>query len=199
MRLVTQRKFGGCGLACVAMVTGASLDAVEQAALDLGIVYAQCGIADHELINLLEIFRKRGVTKLLYRTTWEPCILMVPSLNIPGLLHYIVWDGKQYLDPSPGPLRYPDNAPVIEKVRVPPQAGYVIVWDREELCEDRHAAITLDLLQRVYRKFQLEDARVTEEDTLDRVRDWISDTMGPTAAEHWADDMQREIEAGNHD
>ena len=57
----------------------------------------------------------------------QPAILTVPSLNHLGFLHYIIWDGEQYLDPSNGAKRYPADGPALHgKLRV--FWAHAILW-----------------------------------------------------------------------
>jgi hypothetical protein len=59
-----------------------------------------------------------------------PAILTVPSLNIPGLLHYIVWDVStlQYLDPTYGRLKYPDDAPIVDGKQIVSWTSGILIW-----------------------------------------------------------------------
>lgn len=46
-------------------------------------------------------------------------------------VHYVVWDGEQYLDPAPeGKLRYPSDGPEIAGERTVCWAS-AIVWSEE--------------------------------------------------------------------
>lgn len=58
-----------------------------------------------------------------------PAILTVPSLNHLGLLHYILWDGTQFLDPSNEELRYPEHSPLHNNVQLQPQwSTAILMW-----------------------------------------------------------------------
>lgn len=130
MMLVQQTQKGECGAACLAMVLDLSLEAVLREVRDMHEdeeAYLEWGLVPEDMIEVLfqhGIVARESVT----RPDERPAILTVPSLNYPGLLHYIVWDGGRYLDPSPGPLRYPDDAPVIRGTRSVQWAS-AIIWD----------------------------------------------------------------------
>lgn len=102
MRHVKMKNAGECGPACFAMVSGVSLETA--------LSKIPVGCTDLDLVDAL---RKSGLCA--YRTMEWPAadctgvvaILTVPSLNFPGILHSVVWDGNQILDPSPGPRTYP--------------------------------------------------------------------------------------------
>lgn len=124
MRLVKQRKFGECGAACAAMVLGWSLDEVLAK-----IGNTQAGITNARLVEFLISNGVQCIESLAHPGN-VPSILTVPSLNHPGLLHYIVFDGEQYLDPACGEKHYPDDAPVVNGERVPPQwATAILLWE----------------------------------------------------------------------
>lgn len=114
MEIVRQKKFGQCGAACLAMVLGEPLsDVVSSLEKKLNAPLHEVGVADGEMVEHL---RDRGFNHAQVTLEWdgsEPAILTVPSLNHRGILHYIVWDGSEYLDPSNGLLTYPEHAPVI--------------------------------------------------------------------------------------
>jgi hypothetical protein len=103
------------------------------------------GVNDDEIVSLL---RRHHLRYARSGTVWldppggkEPAILTVPSLNYAGLLHYVVWDGKQYLDPAPeGKLRYPDDGPTIADEKAVCWAS-CITWS-EQLAPKRYAYIS---------------------------------------------------------
>lgn len=123
MKLVRQECVGDCGPACVATVLGCSLSAARS------LLYAEPGkgITDEQIVTALV---DRGVPALA-STVWPgysvSAILSVPSLNHRGLMHYIVWDGEEYLDPTHEGYRYPDDSPVVHGVRLEPQWSTVVL------------------------------------------------------------------------
>ncbi len=132
MNLVKQREFGECGIACLAMVTGLDYDTVKEiiddpAVATYGIRTEQMLVALHQagFTNPHEIF---GVPADEARAA----ILTVPSLNHPGMLHFIVWDGSNYFDPSAGAKEYPQDAYLVDGH---PQvmAACSIAWTDEPL------------------------------------------------------------------
>ena len=124
MRLVQQVKKGECGLACIAMVLGISLEEADKIAQRVlgtaGGCWGEYGLMDREMVRIL---KDQGLADAKASLDWPSfetsAILTVPSLNYSGLLHYIVWDAEaqQYLDPANEPLRYPDDGPVIAEER----------------------------------------------------------------------------------
>jgi hypothetical protein len=115
MELVHQRRKGECGLACLAMVAGCTIEESAELFKDLfpEIDPGEVGVTDEEMVVVMRRLAMPNVRRSVDRPDWRSAILTVPSLNHLGLLHYVVWDGERYLDPSPGPLRYPDDGPVI--------------------------------------------------------------------------------------
>jgi hypothetical protein len=123
MKLVKQEKFGQCGPACVATVLGMGLQEVLE---DFD---TSEGVHEDQIVEYLA---DNGVVSMV-SSVWPAysvkAILTVPSLNHPGFLHMIIWDGERYLDPSPGPLVYPDDSPINENTgeKVPPQWATAIL------------------------------------------------------------------------
>ena len=134
MKLVTQTAKGECGPACLAMV-------LEETLTDVMLDFPDCardGVSDAEMVEYLA---KHGVAALS-SVTWPcrrcvsqgdsyarvPGIATVPSLNHPGLLHFIVWDGETWLDPSPGPRCYPEDAPTIRGERTVSWSSVLLLW-----------------------------------------------------------------------
>lgn len=130
IRLVRQQEFGQCGAACLAMIVSESLAEVAGDVEQFyGIRLAKAGMSSGEIVDFLS---RRGFSEpreVLERPDLRPAILTVPSLNHLGLLHYIVWDGERYLDPTCGALRYPDDAPVIGGERIVCWAT-AIIWKK---------------------------------------------------------------------
>ena len=130
MELIKQKEFGGCGVACLAMVTGKKYDQILSEIDDIfGRNLQNDGLSDAEIVSYLsEQPGFKSVRSTTTRPDWRPAILTVPSLNYIGLLHYIVWDGERYLDPAIGSKTWPDDAPVLKGKRIISWASAVI-WD----------------------------------------------------------------------
>jgi hypothetical protein len=124
VNLVKQEKFGECGLACIAMVLGCSL---EEAREKCGDFDWSNGVNSKSIISLLAQNRIAALESLTWPDASIAGILTVPSLNHAGVLHFIVWDGEKYLDPANGEKVYPDDAPVINGIQVKPQWASVIL------------------------------------------------------------------------
>jgi hypothetical protein len=126
MRLVKQTKLGECGPACVATVAGCSL----REALDV-VGDVSRGVTDYALVDALAEFGVPSQVSLRWPDKSVPAILTVPSLGVPGLLHFIVWDGKRYLDPANSENIYPDAAPVVNGRKLEPQwATAILLWPK---------------------------------------------------------------------
>jgi hypothetical protein len=129
VNLVKMREIGECGPACLATVTGDDLDEIIAWAksIERSYAYLTSALNDDDMVNYL---RMHGYPDAHQVTSVPdpPAILIVPSLNIPGLLHYVVWDNERViLDPSPGPKLWPDDAPVVNGERVGIQWATAIV------------------------------------------------------------------------
>lgn len=123
MKLVKQRNLGECGAACLAMVLDKDLDEV----LADFLYRPESGITPTRMIEYLA---KRGVPALESLTlpsNTVKAILTVASLNHPGLLHYVVWDGEKFLDPG-GPLNYMDNAPIVNDRPQVYWSSAILLW-----------------------------------------------------------------------
>jgi hypothetical protein len=126
MKLVRQEKLGECGAACLAMVVGSTLDAAREFLGD-----ASRGTVSTDLIDALAKAGVPSIESIKWPSYSIPAILTVPSLNHPGLLHFIVWDGEKYLDPSNEAKRYPDDSPNINGHVLPPSwATVILLWPR---------------------------------------------------------------------
>lgn len=130
MELVKQEKCGDCGPACVAMVLGCSLnEAKEYLRHEDG-----QGVTSGQIIGCLAGRGVPAIESLEWPTTKIPAILTVPSLNNPGLLHYIVYDGRQILDPSNEAKHYPDDMPGLgdyDGALQLPWTTAILLWPRE--------------------------------------------------------------------
>lgn len=128
MTLVPQSTFGECGAACLAMVTGQKLLEVVEELEEGGCRARIDGITPDQLLVYLHRHGFPLAREVMAWDSSQPAILTVPSLNHLGFLHFLVWDGENYLDPSNGALRYPDDGPVLHgKLRV--FWATAIVWD----------------------------------------------------------------------
>lgn len=131
MELVTQKNFGECGPACLAMITGRSLDTVLFDLREMfKIIPSQHGLRDTQAVEYLAacgVVEPRRVLDV--PAGCSEAMLTVPSLNHPGLLHYIVMDNGTFLDPGNGPLNYGQGglAKLLEKN--PPFGGYPVAFD----------------------------------------------------------------------
>jgi hypothetical protein len=125
MDLVKMKEVGDCGPACLAMVLGKTL---EEVVVDFPLRGEQ-GLTDDDLMRYLAAHGIPALSSMEWPSR-VPAILTVPSLNHPGLLHYIFWDGKQILDPSNGEKRYPDDTPqmVINAGCAAPWATAILLW-----------------------------------------------------------------------
>ena len=123
MKLIKQRAKGECGPACLAMVLGIELDqAVVESEQASGVRCTERGCSGVDMIAVLNAHGLRDARESLEWDTIEPAILTVASLNFPGLLHFIVWDGERFLDSANSGHVYPDNAPSV------PGADRYIGW-----------------------------------------------------------------------
>lgn len=126
MRLVMQRKLGECGPACVAIVTGCSIDEVMW---EMGDVSR--GVTDERLVKCLMEFGVPAIQSLVWPDYSIPAILTVPSLNHSGLSHFIVWDGETYLDPTNGAKTYPKDSPAVDDEQLLPQwSSLILLWPK---------------------------------------------------------------------
>jgi len=125
--IVHQTKPGECAAACVAMASKKTLDEA------LSVLGEARGVDSNEVIHALSVFGIKATEVLSLFDGDFSAILVVPSLNYSGLLHYIYWDGKQYLDPSPiDRRRYPDASPLppLSGEQLPPQwAAAIVIQD----------------------------------------------------------------------
>lgn len=106
IRLVQQRATYDCYVACMAMISGESYDAI-MANLPTWVVdeMPTGGIEAIQAMKLMHRLRYEWDYQLIEPgTKWKPspnhCILSVPSLNFEGKFHVIVWDGEKVFDPS---------------------------------------------------------------------------------------------------
>lgn len=123
MDLVKQEQVGDCGPACVAMVLGCTLaEAREQLPK-----HPTGWTTPSDIIECLAQHGVPAIESLVWPNYSVSAILTVPSLNHPGLLHFILWDGEQYLDPTNESKRYPDDVPTVRDQQLPPQWATVIL------------------------------------------------------------------------
>jgi hypothetical protein len=130
MELVKQKGFGECAVACISMVTGKDYNLVLDGIATLYKIKPHLeGINCLQVVGYLQKYSEfKTVREVIYPYYASSAILSVPSLNHVGLLHFIVWDDKRYLDPSLGPKFWPDDAPIINGKRIISIAT-AIVWD----------------------------------------------------------------------
>jgi hypothetical protein len=129
VNLVKMREVGECGPACLATVTGDDLDEIIAWAksIERSYAYLTSALNDDDMVNYLHTHGYPDAHQVT-SVPDPPAILIVPSLNIPGLLHYVVWSDEQViLDPSQGPKLWPDDAPVVNGERVGIQWATAIV------------------------------------------------------------------------
>lgn len=125
MKLIKQRKFGECGVACLAMILDKTYEEILEYFNHKD--FTNSGIGPDEMISCLEHFGKSGAKEYLHYQL-GPAILTVPSLNHVGFLHFIVYDGENYLDPSTEKLQYDRDAPILNGVKRV-FASTAIHWD----------------------------------------------------------------------
>jgi len=124
MRLVKQKKVGQCGPACLAMVTGMTLEEVMEEVGDVSY-----GLNDAQMVDFLMKHNIPAISSTIWPSAAIPAILTVPSLNHIGLLHYVVWDGERFLDPTMGQKEYPGDAHVLENGReIIAWATAILIW-----------------------------------------------------------------------
>lgn len=143
MRLIKQRKFGECGIACLAMITGCDYDEIIREIWidrnpgkipqdDIELI----GVTNSEMVSYLEShsFIAKETTDM---NELPPAIITVASLNFPGLLHYIIWTGDGYLDPAEGPKMWPDDAPIVNGKQIITAASAIIFkrWNNHSVIE----------------------------------------------------------------
>ena len=126
MNLVKMKRVGDCGAACLAMVLGRTLAEV------IGTFPERLkkGIGEREMVDYLSANGVPALSSMEWPSLTVPAILTVPSMNHPGLLHYVVWDGEKVLDPSHEEKRYPDDMPkeILDNEWVPPWATVILLW-----------------------------------------------------------------------
>ncbi len=127
MKLVQQKQKGDCGPACLATILGLTLQEVLED-------FPKARIKGVPPLEMIDYLTNRGVAAM-ESITWPcvnsvnvPAIVTVPSLNNLGLLHYVVWNGVQYLDPSNKSLRYPDDCPQVSGVATLMWSSVILLW-----------------------------------------------------------------------
>lgn len=89
MEIVSQRTDSDCTIASLAIYTGQCYEDIEMARIKLGF---KCPMSPDEEIRILRHFGYKPV--VLQQWVWQvPCIVSVPSINIPTLAHAVVWSG----------------------------------------------------------------------------------------------------------
>lgn len=128
MNLVIMKEVGDCGPACLAMVLGKTLEDVTK---DFPDRYHR-GVSEEEMVGYLADHKVPSLASLVWPHRSVPAILTVPSLNHLGLLHFVVWDGTQILDPSEGPKVYPEDTPLQYKTAsIPvPWVSTILLWSQ---------------------------------------------------------------------
>jgi len=126
MRLVKQQAYGECGLAAAATVLGVDLETVREGFPDA----CRDGVSEEALAAYLTVHGVPALPSLVWPSLRIPAILTVPSLNHPGVLHFVVWDGERILDPTHEALRYPDDRPDHGRApgSVAPWASAILLW-----------------------------------------------------------------------
>lgn len=124
MKLVQQRRFGECGAACLAMVLGLDLDHVLREFPDL-----TNGICEDDMIQYLGCHGVPALASVAWPSLSISAILTVPSLNHPGVLHFVVWDAasQTVLDPSNEEKRWPNDGPKLGSAPVQ-WASALLLW-----------------------------------------------------------------------
>ena len=128
--LVVQKEVGGCGVACVAMGLNVTYEKAQSITEEL---FPEWKVSDGLSIDKITTILRTKFEHVEYMTSdfldllpGRDAIVTVPSLNYPGLLHFIYIKDELVLDPSPGPLRYPKDSTNIDGKCVFPID--VIVW-----------------------------------------------------------------------
>jgi len=123
-KMVKQRGNGDCGIACLAMVLGKPYEEIKTYIDD-----TSEGTDSIFVKDVLTHYGKKNVREELHYKFGKPAILTVPSLNHPGLLHYIVCDGeKKWLDPSIEKRVYPNDGPIVNG-RLKIYVASAIYWE----------------------------------------------------------------------
>lgn len=126
-KMVKMKKCGDCGPACLAMV----LECTLEEAWEMVRATPTGGVVPEEMVKALVDHGVPAIEASVMPHHTVGAILTVPSLNHPGLLHYIYWNGEEIFDPTNGALRYPDDAPVLDGKRLSPQwASTILLWPR---------------------------------------------------------------------
>lgn len=94
-KLIEQRGKSDCVICCVAMAVGRTYDEVS-ALTNMG----DFGLSHSAEFWLLRRFGWTPIRLFGFRPMY-PSIVTVASLNLPGRLHAVWWDGDRLFDPSP--------------------------------------------------------------------------------------------------
>jgi len=143
MELVKQRAFGECGPACLSMLTGYPLSQIVDGYKAIDVDVRKDGLDSRQMMHYLDYIGFGPTRETLNWDEKSVAVLTVPSLNTFGVLHYIVWDGSRYLDPSTGPATYPDDA----RDGTVPWACALLVGDRyqSDVSSEPHSLNKKDL------------------------------------------------------
>lgn len=106
IRLQTQDGYrNACGQACIAMIAGVSMEEAIQAVGTAG------GTNTPDLIRglrTLGIPCASGYTRISWRNPKPNFCIVRTHCDVCSTTHWVVWDGQQYYDPSPGFGCYPE-------------------------------------------------------------------------------------------
>lgn len=97
---VQQRGDGDCGIACFSMITGESYDFCREKIFKN--FKSNQGLTECAMLGALAYHFGVHVALTNGWVDSMPGICTVPSLNHPGLLHFVIWTGTDVLDPQAG-------------------------------------------------------------------------------------------------
>lgn len=97
---ITQTNYD-CALAALSNLSGVSLEALKAAATTISIPFdSPAGIGDDELIEIAATAGIKLQAKDYIES--EPFIFTLPSLNIKGSYHKLMWNGERIVDSNQG-------------------------------------------------------------------------------------------------
>jgi hypothetical protein len=98
--IITQGTYE-CAVASLAMLLNIPLNDVKQCLYSLGWANDEAGTSLELLEKTAQILANKELIEIDEITDYsKPCMLIVPSINIKGFRHAIVWNGKEILDPQ---------------------------------------------------------------------------------------------------